>query len=118
MNAETDTTVMCRPIGPGEYELLVQNGFTFWPARLPGQPIFYPVTNVEYARQITREWNVPAYGRGWVTEFTVRTSFASKYQIQKVGGMIHTEWWIPAEDLDELNQNIIGKIRVTEEWKS
>ena len=28
------------------------------------------------------------------------------YAIQKVGGESHTEWWIPAEDLEEFNDNM------------
>ena len=39
-----------------------------------------------------------------------------RYQIQKVGGRIHTEWWIPAEELKELNHNIVGKIEVITEF--
>lgn len=39
------------------------------------------------------------------------------YQIQKVGGESHTEWWIPAEDLDQLNDNIVGLIEVIGEYK-
>lgn len=35
-----------------------------------------------------------------------------RYQIHKVGGSHHTEWWIPAEDLEELNDNIVGTIDV------
>ena len=112
-----DTTTMFRPIGPGEHDLLVKNEFAAWPPRLPGQPIFYPVANVEYARQITREWNVRTYGIGWVTSFNVCAAFASRYPIQKVGGTTHTEWWIPSEDLQELNRDIVGKITVPEQWK-
>ena len=40
-----------------------------------------------------------------------------KYEIQKVGGSIHTEWWIPAEELEDLNSNIVGKIEVVAEFK-
>lgn len=29
----------------------------------------------------------------------------------------HTEWWIPAEDLDELNKNIVGVIEVIGEYR-
>jgi hypothetical protein len=28
-----------------------------FPPRLPEQPIFYPVTNEEYAKQIAKDWN-------------------------------------------------------------
>ncbi|MEA5604142.1 hypothetical protein [Nostoc sp. UHCC 0252] len=32
-------------------------------------------------------------------------------------GPDHTEWWIPAEELEELNSNIVGKIEVIGEYK-
>lgn len=43
------TTTMYRPVGPKELDLLEQSGLRRWPPRLPGQPIFYPVTNERYA---------------------------------------------------------------------
>ncbi len=84
--------------------------------RLPGQPIFYPVTNERYAEEITRKWNVPSSGKGYITRFEVKKAFADRYKIQTVGARHHTEWWIPAEDLDELNNNIIGVIEVVSEF--
>jgi hypothetical protein len=42
----------------------------------------------------------------------VLASFVSRYQIHRVGADHHTEWWIPAEELDLLNDNIIGEIEV------
>ena len=38
-----------------------------------------------------------------------------RYPIQTVGGRIHTEWWIPAEDLDAMNDNIVGRIEIIRE---
>jgi hypothetical protein len=35
------------------------SGWGAFPPRLPEQPIFYPVTNLAFARQILQEWNVP-----------------------------------------------------------
>ena len=32
------------------------------------------------------------------------------------GGREHSEWWIPAADLDELNANIVGLIEVVAEY--
>jgi hypothetical protein len=43
--------------------------------RLPEQPIFCPVPNEEYATKIAGDWNVPASGSGYVTQFEVRKSF-------------------------------------------
>ena len=41
-----------------------------------------------------------------------------RYAVQQVGAAHHTEWWIPAEDLDELNQNIVGLIEVIREYRA
>jgi hypothetical protein len=112
-----EVVTLYRPIAQKELELVVASGYRRWPSRLPEQPIFYPVTNEEYAKQITIKWNIPASGVGYVTRFQVKKSFMEKYRIQKVGGEEHTEWWIPAEDLDELNDNIVGRIEVIGEYK-
>ena len=106
-----------RPTGPKELELVVASGYRRWPLRLPEQPFFYPVTNEEYAKEITIKWNIPASGVGYVTRFQVRKSFMDRYQIQKVGGEQHIEWWIPAEELEELNDNIVGSIEVIGVYK-
>lgn len=113
-----DVVVLYRPTGPNELALVEASGFRAWPPRLPDQPIFYPVTNEAYAAQIARDWNVKASGSGFVTRFRVRREFMQRYRVEKVGGAEHTEWWIPAEDLDELNRNIVGLIEVTQEFRS
>jgi len=115
LNAEM--TILYRPVGPKELALIEASGFREFPPRLPGQPIFYPVLNEEYARQIARDWNVPASGVGYVTRFAVRNEFVARYPIQTVGGSVHQELWIPAEDLVEMNRNIIGLIEVIGEYK-
>jgi hypothetical protein len=115
VNAEN--TILYRPVGPKELALIAASGFREFPPRLPQQPIFYPVLNDEYARQIARDWNVKDSGAGYVTRFAVRTAFLAKYPPQKVGSSIHQELWIPAEELSELNKNIVGLIEVIAEFK-
>lgn len=110
------TITLFRPTGPEELELVRESGFLRWPPRLPEQPIFYPVTNEEYAIQIARDWNVKASGKGFVTRFEVNAEFMAQFPIEKVGGSQHTEWWVPAERLEELNDNIVGKIEVIGEF--
>jgi hypothetical protein len=73
--------------------------------------------NEEYAIQIARDWNVPASGSGYVTKFAVHASCVNKFHIQNVGGEIHNELWVPAEELDEFNGNIVGLIEVTKEFR-
>src|SRR5882672_3861889 len=99
MNMGAETTVLYRPVGPKELELIAASGFCEFPPRLPEQPIFYPVMNEDYARQIAREWNVPASGAGYVVRFAVRKQFADRYPVQTVGGSVHKELWVPAEEL-------------------
>jgi len=111
------TQILYRPTGPEELELIKQNGYKKWPPRLPEQPIFYPVTNEQYAIEIARDWNVPASGVGYVTRFHVRKAFMDNYAVQKVGGALHTEWWIPAEELEDMNANIVGEIEVIHEFR-
>lgn len=109
----SDTTTLYRPVGPKELALIEASGFRAFPPRLPDQPIFYPVLNEEYAIQIARDWNVRASGAGFVTRFQVPTHYLAKYPPQIVGGKIHAEIWVPAEDLPEFNQQIVGLVEVT-----
>ncbi|HWB63623.1 MAG TPA: hypothetical protein VG603_08955 [Chitinophagales bacterium] len=72
--------------------------------------------NEEYAIQIASDWNVAASGSGFVTKFAVSSAFLKKYEVQNVGGHIHNELWIPADELEEFNDNIVGQIEVTKEF--
>ncbi len=106
-------TVTCyRPTGPEELKLVADSGFRRWPARLEGQPIFYPVTNQKYAEEIAEKWNVSDSGAGYVTRFEVEADYLERFEVQQVGNRHHTEWWIPAEQLDEFNDHIVGSIEV------
>jgi hypothetical protein len=109
-------TTLYRPVGPSELELIRASGWREFPPRLPDQPIFYPVTNREYAIQIARDWNVKASGAGFVTQFSVDSKYLGQFMVHRVGGNIHTEYWIPAEVLQEFNAHIVGVIAVIEEF--
>lgn len=112
----TGTTTLYRPVGPKELALIEQSGWKEFPPRLFDQPIFYPVMNEEYAIQIARDWNVPASGSGFVTKFAVNSDYLQKFEVQNVGGEIHNELWVPAEELEEFNSNIVGLIEVTKSF--
>ncbi len=109
--------VLYRPTGPKELDLIKQSGFKKFPPRLPEQPIFYPVLTKEYAIKIARDWNVSASGIGYVLQFKVRKDFLDKYPVQIAGGNSHQEYWIPAEELENFNQAIFGKIKVIETYQ-
>jgi hypothetical protein len=114
-----EESTLYRPVGQAELELVRASGFKRFPPRLPHQPIFYPVLSEQYATQIARDWNPKdeASGfRGYVLRFKVRTTFLRHYQIHVVGSSEHQEYWIPAEDLQDLNENIVGAIEVISEF--
>jgi len=117
MNVD-DTVILYRPVGPEELALIRGSGFRRFPPRLPNQPIFYPVLTEAYATKIARNWNVKASGAGYVTRFAVSRSFLERYKVQTAGGSEHLEYWIPAAELAEFNENLIGQIEIISKFPS
>jgi hypothetical protein len=106
-----------RPVGLQELSLIWDKAMREFPPRLPHQPIFYPVANIAYARQIARDWNTQdekSGFSGFVTTFQLEGSYLSKFEPHTVGSSSHVEYWIPSTDLTTFNQSIIGPIRVEE----
>jgi len=100
-------------------KLIEDSGWEAFPPRLPEQPIFYPVTNEEYAAQIARDWNTKHGSRqGYVTRFDVNADYVSKFDRKIVGGRQHEELWGPAEELEEFNSKIVGLIEVTQKFSA
>jgi hypothetical protein len=115
----SDVVTLYRPVGTKELELIAASGWAAFPPRLPEQPIFYPVTNEDYARQIARDWNTRYNDdkRGYVTKFAVRAEVANSYQRRVVGAREHEELWVPAEDLPAFNAAIVGQIEMIAEYR-
>ena len=115
------TVTLYRPVGQIELDLIAASAWQAFPPRLDWQPIFYPVLTEEYATFIAREWNTKDAsngGVGYVTRFEVDAEYLRRYDTQEVGGRDFTEYWIPAEDLDEFNAHIVGAIEAIAEYRS
>ena len=78
---------------------------------------FLPRIERGVREQIARDWNVKASGAGFVTKFAVSGDYLKGFDVHVVGGFQHAEYGIPAEQLDEFNQNILGKIEVVAEFR-
>lgn len=108
-------TTLYRPVGIKELQLIYESGMKSFPPRLEWQPIFYPVLNSPYAEQIALEWNTKdefsGYA-GFVTAFDLPAEYLKQFEVQEVGGKIHKELWVPAEQLDQFNKQIINSIRI------
>jgi hypothetical protein len=109
------TTNLFRPVGLHELALTWDTGMREFPPRLPHQPIFYPVTNEEYARQIARDWNTKdekSGFAGFVTAFSVQTDYPPEFEPHIVGSSQHQELWAPSEELTSSNKAIVGRIEL------
>jgi hypothetical protein len=107
--------ILYRPTGKKEYDLIKETNFKKFPPRLSWQPIFYPVLNQKYAERIAEYWNTNDENSdfvGIVTQFNVNDVYVNKFERHIVGTDICEELWIPAEELDVFNENIIGKIKI------
>jgi hypothetical protein len=108
-----------RPVGQAELDLVAASEYRAFPPRLPEQPIFYPVLTREYAEQIARDWNTKDERSGfvgYVTQFAVDADYLNRFEVKKVGGKDHLEYWIPATELEEFNRHICGKILVIQKF--
>jgi len=47
-----------------------------------------------------------------VLRFQVDVEFLARYAVQTVGASVHREYWIPAVQLTEFNEHIVGPIEV------
>ena len=107
-----DLITLFRPTGDKELALIRESDWRAFPPRQPGQPFFYPVLSEAYATQIARDWNTKDGGTGYVLRFQIDATFLSRYPVKTVGAAIHQEYWIPADELAEFNEHLIGPIEV------
>src|SRR5215216_4161179 len=115
MDRFNNNMILYRPVGLQELALIYDSYMKAFPARLPQQPIFYPVLDLEYARQIASDWNVKSgQYAGYVTEFKVEDKYIRQFEKHTVKGSQHQELWIPAEEMEKFNQHILGHIKVLE----
>lgn len=106
-----------RPVGVKEMYLILNTGCRKYPERLPTQPIFYPVLNLEYAKEIAGKWNIKDINSGYagyITEFNITKEYISKYETHIVGAPRHKELWVPAEMLSEFNSHILPTISISD----
>jgi hypothetical protein len=117
---DPETVELYRPVGQKELDLVRDSGWKRFPPRLAWQPIFYPVLTIEYAVSIARDWNTKDANSsyvGYVLRFHVLKSYIDRHVIHEAGGKKCREYWIPANELGELNDNIVGMIETIHEFR-
>jgi len=111
------TVTLYRPVGDAELAHIARSGWRRFPPRLLGQAYFYPVCTRAYAEQIARDFTLGEGGAGYVTRFEVRSDFLTRYKVHIVDAKIHSEYWIPSEELETFNDAIVGSIDVIAEYQ-
>jgi len=109
------SVTLYRPVGVEALELIIDADMKRFPPRLYWQPIFYPVLNFKYAAEIAERWNmgdIDSDGAGFITAFEISEQYFNKFPIQTVGLDYHQELWVPAEQLNVFNDEIVNGIRV------
>jgi len=114
-----ETIELFRAVGQGEHDMVKESGK--FPARMPWQPLFCPMLEESYAVEVARGHHTqdPASGYvGYVLRFRVRRAFIERYDPVTAGGVEHhREYRIPAEDLADLNKNLVGPIEVLHSFR-
>jgi hypothetical protein len=90
------------------------------PARPPEDPILYLALTEQHAAEVAAKWDAARNGStvGYVGRLKVAKSFLDRYEVHSVGGSRYREYWIPAEDIDELNRGLLGPIEVIGEYRA
>lgn len=109
--------ILYRPVGMKELHLIFEANMRSYPARLFGQPIFYPVLNFEYAEKIAKDWNTKVIPfAGYVTRFEVDDEYVTRFERKVVGASWHEELLVSANELKTFNAHICPPIVVEEAY--
>jgi hypothetical protein len=108
--------VLYRSVGQEELDLIAASGWTVLPARLPRQSTIDLFTTEAHAVQVARDWEAKDSGAGFVIRLDVDGDYLVRYPVQTVGGSALQAYWIPAEDLEEFNRQLLDTITVVAEF--
>lgn len=86
---EAADAVLWRAVGQPEFELLHRDERRAWP-RPPGEQVFHPVLDEEFAVRIAVEWHVARDGIGYVARFRVDPVLFERYRVRPVTDRVRT----------------------------
>ena len=103
-----------RPLSAEEYRAVEENGFTGFPPRSEEQPLFTALLSEEGATQIARHMRIAKTAENliYVVSFLVDDAYIRQFPVQHANERNRRALWIPADEVDILNQHLIGKIRL------
>ena len=111
--------VLYRPICETEYSEVKARDFHSFPPRPAEQPLFTALLSEEGASRIARRMKVENHAETnvYVVSFLVDDAYIRQFPVQDTDAHDSRALWIPAEELDILNQHLIGDIRVLAQYQ-
>ena len=103
-----------RPISAEEYREVEALQFHRFPPRSAEQPLFAALLSEEGASQIARRMRIAKQSdnTAYVVSFLVDDAYIRQFPVQHATDQDRRALWIPAEEMEILNQHLIGNIRV------
>lgn len=103
-----------RPLCADEYYEIEARKFEGFPPRNSEQPLFTALLSLEGASQIAKHMKIAKQSEPtvYVVSFLVDDAYIRQFPVQHVEDRNRRALWIPADEMDILNQHLIGGIRV------
>lgn len=103
-----------RPLCADEYHEIEALKFQGFPPRSGEQPLFTALLSQEGASQIAKHMKVAKQTEPtvYVVSFLVDDAYIRQFPVQHTEDRNRRALWIPADEMDILNQHLIGGIRV------
>lgn len=107
-----------RPMSADEYNEIVAKEYSGFPPRTAEQPLFTALLSHEGASEIARRMKIAktADHTVYVVSFLVDDAYIRQFPVQHSGEPSRRALWIPADELEILNQHLIGKIRMIDRF--
>jgi hypothetical protein len=110
---------MFRPAGGLEYHLIKLSEYKKFPADLHEYYIFYPSECEAPALLATQRLypSVDYNGNvGFLLQFKIRKEYIATQNLKQLDGKYNQQYWIASRCMQELNNNIFGKIVVSKSF--
>ena len=103
-----------RPLNAEEYREVEARNFLGFPPRSGEQPLFTALLSEEGAEQIAKHMRIAKASENtvYVVGFHVDDAYIRQFPVQHSEERERRALWLPADEVDILNQHIIGNIRV------
>lgn len=103
-----------RPLRADEYRAVEALDFKGFPPARADQPLFSVLLSEEGAVQIASRMRLAKTSEStvYVVSFAVDDAYIRQFPVHKGVSREREALWIPAEELEILNQHLIGKIQV------